>query len=83
MVTCSGIFIVVLPFKESMFVLQMSSVHDKFAFVMGQFGMRLSSTYLMQLFVLGVPVIHWRHIASEYSLTVYLYLFLSTVLIKI
>jgi len=56
------------------------------ALVMGDFGIRFYSVYLIKSLVLGLPMIFCKeqmHMASEYSLMVNFALVLSTVLINV
>ena len=80
--TLDGLVLVVFHFSDPRLGPSISSARIMSAFVIGQFGNILFSTYLIYSLVLGRPIMSWmvRALrASEYSLTVYLFLMLSTV----
>jgi len=53
MSTCFGVFIVVFPFRDHKSGPEISSVHIMSALMIGQLGMRLSSTDFLKSLVLG------------------------------
>ena len=56
-ITFDGFLLVVLPFRDPRFGLSMSSALRMSPFIMGQFGIRPFSTYLIYSLVLGLPII--------------------------
>ena len=80
--TFDGVFLVVFPLSVPKFSPSISSMHRMSALLMGRFGSILPSTYQIKSLVVGQPkmsCMDWALQASEYSLTVYLFLILSTV----
>jgi len=85
MCNLDGVFLVVLPFSDPKLGPNISSAHIMSDLFIGQFGSILPSTYLIKSLIDGRPIMSCMDQAlqaSDYSLTVYLFLILSTVLTR-
>ena len=85
MCTLDGVFLVVLPFSDPKLGPSISSARTMSDLFIGQFGSILPSTYLIKSLVDGRPIMSCMDRAlqaSEYSITVYLFLILSIVLMR-
>jgi hypothetical protein len=85
MCTFDGVFLVVFPFSDPKLGPSISSACNMSDLLIGQFRSKLPSMYLMKSLVDGRPMMScmdWDLQSLEYSLTVYLFLILSTVLMR-